>query len=85
MTQKNEAGQIALKYYQPAQVLVQQTPSGSDYVFVPKASISMAWINQEDVEEVLARYKKCCGGHRKKSFMEANEQDVRIWTNGGGR
>lgn len=82
----NEQGQVALKYYQPQQrVLAQGLPSGKDTVFVGRANITMAWVEQEDVDHLLARYKKCCGGNKKKSYFEANENDVRQWTNGGGR
>jgi len=85
MPQLNDIGQVALKYYQPVPVIVQRTPSGAEYVFVVTANISLAWINSEDQADVLGRYKVCCGGNKRKSFSEANEQDVRIWTNGGGR
>jgi hypothetical protein len=85
MAETNTSGQIAIKYRQAIQVLVQQTPSKTDYVFIPKGGVSMAWINLEDYGDVIGRYKVCCGGHKRQSFIEANEQDIRIWTNGGGR
>lgn len=83
----NDQGQVALKYYQPAQVLSQATPSGKDYVFIPRASISMAWVEAEDVENLLARKAGCnCGGKQKKqAYTYASEDDTRRWTNGGGR
>lgn len=78
--------QTALKYYQPAhRVLIQDTPSGTPYVFTCKANITMAWVNDTDVEHVLSRYKVCCGGHRRAMFSRATESDIRQWTNGGGR
>lgn len=84
--QFNDIGQIALKYYQPGQILVQRTPSKTDYVFQTRANICMAWVNLEDVENILARNSRpCCGGHTKKIFSYANESDVRRWTNNGGQ
>lgn len=84
--QTNPANQTALKYYQPAQVLAQKTPSGSDYVFVPRAGISLAWVNEADVGNLLGRKAGCnCGGKKRQAFFYANEADVRRWTNGGGR
>lgn len=84
----NAAGEIALKYYQPVRVLAQRVPSGKDgYVFTPKASISLAWVDPQDVADLLTRKAGCkCGGARKKqAFSYASEDDVRRWTNGGGR
>lgn len=82
----NDTGQVALKHYQPAQVIAQSNPSGNDYVFVPKANISLAFVRQEDIDSLLARKTCACGGQNRKSrFLYANEDDVRRWSNGGGR
>lgn len=83
--QKNQDGWIALKYYQPQQVLVTRTPSRHDYVFVVQANISLAWIRPEDIDNILARRKECCNGHKRLTYLYANEADVRRWTNRGGR
>lgn len=78
---------VALKYYQPAQVLVQGTPTGKEYVFVPRANIAMAYVDPGDVDNLLGRKKVCggCGGTVKQLFFRANESDIRRWNNGGGR
>lgn len=84
--QMNDQGQVAIKYYQPQnQVLVQQTLSGTDYVFICRANITLAWIEPADVEHLLARRKRCCGNHQRQIFFYANADEVRRWTNGGGR
>lgn len=84
--QINAAGEVALKYYQPAQVLAQNTPSGKGYSFAVRASISMSWVDPGDVDNLLGRKAGCnCGGKRRQAFFYANEDDVRRWTNGGGR
>ena len=78
---------VALKYYQPTQVLVKATPSGKEYVFVPKANISLAFVDPGDVDNLLGRKAGCnCGGSkRQQAFNYANEDDTRRWENGGGR
>ena len=83
----NDSGQVALKYYQPAQVLAQGTPTGSGYSFAVRASIAMSWVHPDDVSNLLQRKAGCsCGGSKKKqAFYYANVDDVRRWENGGGR
>lgn len=80
----NEAGEIAIRRRQPAPILVRNTPTKKEYYFDVRAAISLAWVNPLDVENVLGRKKGCCDG-RGAEFSKANEDAVRIWTNGGGR
>lgn len=79
MTQTNDKNQVALVYHNPTQVM----PNGYQYVFVPQAGISMAWVNQEHVAAILAMRGGCCSG-KKQLFNYANETQVRIWANRGG-
>lgn len=84
----NAAGEVALKYYQPTQrVLVPEetTPTKTAYVFVCQANITLAWVKPDDVDSLLSRRKNCCGGHKRQLYYYANEDDVRRWTNRGGR
>lgn len=84
--QINEANQVALKYYQPGQPYVQNTPSGQEYIGIMKANICMIWAKPGDVENILSRNCACCpGANKKPCFLYANQTDVRRWTNGGGR
>ena len=81
---ENTQGQVAMKYLQSTQKLI-TVAHKKQYVFVPRANISMAWIEKQDVPSVLAIKKGCCGGTKKSIFKYANVDDVRRWTNGGGR
>ena len=87
MTQAEQELIAPLKYYQPAQVLVKNTPSGSEYVFVVAANISLAYVDAKDVDSLLERKAGCnCGGRkRQQAFFMANEDDVRRWNNRGGQ
>jgi len=76
--------QTALKYYQSIQKYI-RLGDGSEYVFVPRANISLAWVSNEHVDQILNIKKGCCGGKKKSTFFYANESDIRRWTNGGGR
>jgi len=76
-------GMVAVKYYQsvPKKVWVNKDL----YLFNVRASISMCWVRDEHLNNVLNTKKTCCGGSRKRVFRLANESDVRRWTAGGGR
>lgn len=82
--QINPDGQIALRYRQTGNVLLQGNPSGTEYVAVTEANICLAWVDPADVDFILAKRDGCCGGKR-QSFHLANESDVRRWTNRGGQ
>lgn len=75
---KNEAGQVAIRYYQPAQVLTKQAPSGRQYFFDVKAGVSMAWVEEKDVSDLRARRGGCCDGQRQK-YDYANQEAVNLW------
>jgi hypothetical protein len=82
--QTNGENEIAVKYRQPGNVLLQENPSGKEYVAVTQANICMAWVDPADVDFVLAKKDGCCG-KKQQSFHLANESDVRRWTNKGGQ
>lgn len=82
----NDAGDVALVYYQPTQALVagSKTATGREYVFTTHY-VSVAWIDLTDVPVLLGMRKTCCGGTRRKMFEYANQAQVDIWSrrNGG--
>ena len=79
----NDSGQIAVKYYQtiPKQVTV----GGKLYIFGVQANISLAWVDPEHVDGMLATLGGCCGQKKSGVFKLCNEDDVRRWTFKGGR
>lgn len=81
----NDAGGIALVYYQPTQAHVSshKTTTGKEYVFTTHY-VSVAWVDPVDVDGLLAMRKTCCGGTRKKMFTYANQAQVDIWSRRNG-
>lgn len=77
-------GQIALRYRQTGNVLLQGNPSDKEYVAITQANICLAWVDQADVDFILTKRDGCCG-KKQQSFHLANEADVRRWTNRGGQ
>ncbi len=75
-------GKVAIDYYQTIPHVIRV--NGTDYAFVVKANICMAWVDKDNVEAILRVTKSCCGGHKNIVYRYANENDVRRWTNGGG-
>lgn len=78
ITIKNEVGDVAIRYYQPAQVLTKQAPSGEQYFFDVKAGVSMAWIKEADVQNLLTRRGGCCTKKR-QLYDYANQAAVDLW------
>ena len=82
LAQHNDAGEVALCYYQTINPLVEIGDHG--YKFITQANICLAWVNEEDAPNILSRKGGCCGGKR-LLFRVASADDVRRWTNNGGR
>lgn len=75
----NDTGQVAVKYFQPMSQTLKMR--GKTYVFQVKRNLSIAWIDAEDVEEVLNVMKVCCGGNRRPVFRLEHELHVKRWLN----
>jgi hypothetical protein len=80
----NSTGKVAMRYGQPIQKLLQLGNKHS-YIFVPRFSVSLAWVDEEDVGIILAvpPKRKCCGGGKSSGFTLANQASINCWTNGG--
>lgn len=80
----NEEGQIALRYKKQKPALV--SCNGESYYFDVRASISISWVDEENVECLLGLKEGCsCGSGKKNNIIYADETHVRRWTNRGGR
>ena len=60
--------------------------NGNPYRFQDvRANINLLYVPAEDVPALMAVRGGCCGKKQTGILMLANEDDVRRWTNGGGR
>lgn len=84
---RNEAGQIAMKFRRlfPLRVRCGGWPNYKDYAFVIRANIPMTWVDEADVPCMAQVKYGCCGAKKPGGVLFCNEDDVRRWTNGGGR
>lgn len=76
---KNDAGQIALLYFQTVPQTIKINKDYT-YVFQVKFNVCMAWVNEEHVPYILGITKVCCGGNKSHPFRYANEMQVRVWS-----
>ena len=75
----NDSGQVAVKYFQP----ISQTlkVNGRTYIFRVMKSLSIAWIEPQDVEAVLNIVKVCCGNTSRKVYRLEHKTHVKRWLN----
>lgn len=82
----NASGQVAMRYLQPIQKYV-QLGNSHEYVFISNFSVSLAWVDEADVDMILNLPKpsgSCCGGQaRSNGFMLADQSAINCHTNGG--
>lgn len=77
--QINDQGQIAVAYYQPIPHIV--GVGKTEYSFVVKRSVSMAWINPKDIDKIFSIRKNCsCSGGSNPVYRYASDSQVRVWT-----
>lgn len=78
---------VAMRYVaQPIQKYI-MLGNKHEYVFSPSFSVSLAWVDEEDVNTILslpAPSSSCCGGSgRTNGFMLADQSAINCHTNGG--
>ena len=74
-------GKTALKYFMAVQKYIRLS-NGREYVFIPKNNISLAWIDNNDVNTVLSMTRGCnCNGGntRTRIFFPVQPHDVPRW------
>ena len=72
----NDVNQTAIIFLRGGQKYVHT--KNNEYVFTPSNGISLAWIEEEDVNQILRIPGGCCGNH-KPVFRLANDQQVSLW------
>ncbi len=88
MIKNIDSNQVAVKWILPRNPdIVRIGNTNKYYVFVPKLHIWMAWIDDENLSQVLStKAKKCNCGNNKTyvpAFEYANLLDVQLWETGG--
>lgn len=80
---KNSDGKVAVIYYQPMPKRVQV--NGNDIYFDCQHGLSLAFVDESLVDQLLAFRGGCCGGKRQVIYL-ASETQYRHWLDGqGGR
>ena len=83
--QTNKAGHVAIKHIQPRPAKI-KIGEELRYITSVRANISLAYVQPDHLSAALSLMGGCCGGKKKQhQFLLANADDVRQWTNGGGR
>jgi hypothetical protein len=79
---RNDAGQIAMKWMiNPNGKTVRIGNTEKYYVFTPASHVVFAWVDEQDVEAILAVRQKSCNcnnGTYKQAFDYANLIDVNL-------
>ena len=79
---RNDAGQVAMKWtINPNGKTVRIGNTEKYYVFIPKSHVVFAWVDEQDVENLLAVRQKSCNcnnGTYKQAFDLANQIDVNL-------
>ena len=71
--------QTALVRFGPLPYDVVVQANGKTYTFKNHNGVSMAWVDNEDVEAVLMVRHTCCGGKKSRTFQLANSAQIAHW------
>jgi hypothetical protein len=77
-------GKVAVRYLTPIQKYI-QLGNKHEYVFIPRFSVSLAWVDEEDATTLLTTQpakQACCGGAQATSFILATQTMINCHTNG---
>ena len=80
----NDRGQVAMRYRRESRILVNCGPPKDQrgYVFEPRFSVYLAWVEERDVECCLAVKGGCCGHKKTGVVIFASDSDIVLWTTG---
>ena len=77
---KNDDGMIAVQHFTSNGFNVQI--GDAVYIWTPKYNISMAWVQEVHLSQILnIRTKHCCGKKRNRFFL-ASQTNVCLWMTG---
>jgi len=75
---KRDDGMVAMQHYS-SNGWTAKMNDGTIYTFVPKHNISMAWIKEEHVNQLLSVLTKACCGNKQRRFYLASQINVNLW------
>jgi hypothetical protein len=76
----NAQGQVALRHFKPSTVLIQNNPSGNEYVARTSHDVCLVYVFPEDIDRVFRIDRSCCGHRNSQSaFSYATQNDVDTW------
>lgn len=75
----DENGNIAVRYYQTLPHVVGIGNPKTEYAFVVRHNICLAYVRPEHKDQVLGITKHCCGNNRKQVYFLADQKQVDIW------
>lgn len=73
-------GMVAMQHYNSNSWSVQA--GDTPYTFVPKHNVSLAWVKEEHVNQLLSVQTKACCGKQQRRFFLASQVNVNIWETG---
>jgi hypothetical protein len=79
---KNSDGLVAMQHYNTNPRTVKIDRDRTMYSFIPKFNVSMAWIKEEHVSDLLAARGKMCCGKKGNLFYLASQINVNLWMTG---
>ena len=79
---KNSDGLVAIQHYSSNPKTVEIHRDKTMYVFVPRLNVSMAWVKEEHVSDLLSFRGKVCCGKKGQMFYLASLINVNLWTTG---
>lgn len=78
-------GKVALQHRTTNPVSVEIDGTDRVYSFVPQNNVCLAWVEEQDVEKLLAVKTKACNcgnGSNAQKFFPASEINVCLWETG---
>ena len=79
---KNDEGLVALEHYNSNPKTVKIDADGTTYNFKPQHNVSLAWVQEKHVNQLLDTQVDICCGKRRMLCHLASETNVNLWRTG---